>query len=181
MAFKKTPRQKFLPDYDSYLANNDMALPIGFGQTNSQPYTVQLMLGWLDPEVGDRILDVGSGSGWTTALLANLVGSTGRVYAVEAIPQLVGFGRNNCLKLGLRNVGFYQAGKRLGLPRFAPYDRILVSAAADDVPQELLNQLASGGKMVIPVKNDILEIEKAGDDIEIIAHPGFVFVPLIQP
>jgi protein-L-isoaspartate(D-aspartate) O-methyltransferase len=181
-AFAETPRRNFLPeDYLEY-ADVDNALPIGFGQTISQPYTVGLMLEWLEVAPGDKVLDVGSGSGWTTALLSHLTGSEGKVYAVEIIPELVEFGRSNNRRLGIKNASFYQAGRHYGLPKYAPYDRILVSAEAQSVPKELLDQLKPGGKMVIPVDYDILEIEKplAGEP-ETTAHNGFVFVPLVQP
>lgn len=180
-AFKRTPRAKFLPPDMAGLARFDNALPIGFGQTISQPTTVQLMLEWLEVEPGNKILDVGSGSGWTTALLSHLTGVGGHVYAVEIIPELVEFGRTNCARLGIKNVKVYQAGKDCGLPRFGPYERILVSAAAEEVPNELLDQLKVGGKMVIPVRHEILEIEKLGPDkYETTNHPGFVFVPLVK-
>lgn len=158
----------------------DAPLPIGYGQTISQPTTVEMMLGWLEPEPGNKVLDVGSGSGWTTALLAQLVGPTGMVYAVELIPELVEFGRQNVERLGIGNAKFYRTGKQLGLPKHAPYDRILVSAAAEELPKQLIEQLKPGGKLVVPVRNDILEIEKEKDgSYEQAVHPGFVFVPLI--
>jgi protein-L-isoaspartate(D-aspartate) O-methyltransferase len=160
----------------------DSPLPIGFGQTNSQPTTVRMMLDWLEVKPGNKILDVGSGSGWTTALLGKLSGPKGRVYAVEIVPELVAFGRANCERIGVTNARFYQAKKRLGLPRYAPYQRILVSAAAREVPKELLEQLAPAGKMVIPVNYDVLEIEKRPDgQVDTIPHGGFAFVPLINP
>ncbi|MBI5906854.1 protein-L-isoaspartate O-methyltransferase [Candidatus Saccharibacteria bacterium] len=180
-AFAKVKRAGFvLPDHPG-VADLDIALPIGFGQTISQPTTVRYMLEWLEPEPGNKILDVGSGSGWTTALLANIVGSKGMVYAVELIPELVDFGRDNCQRLGIKNARFYEAGSEYGLPRHAPYDRILVSAAAEEVPQSLVNQLKAGGKLVIPVRNDILVIEKTADgQLQTDTHPGFIFVPLID-
>lgn len=139
------------------------------------------MLEWLEVKPGNKILDVGSGSGWTTALLAYLTGPRGYVYAVEAVPELVVFGRQNCRKLHIKNAEFYQASKTYGLPSQAPYERILVSAAARRLPQELLAQLKTGGKMVIPVYNDILAIQKRpGGQIKTRTHPGFVFVPLVK-
>lgn len=158
----------------------DMAIPIGFGQTISQPSTVEMMLRWLEPEPGNKVLDVGSGSGWTSALLAHIVGPKGHIEAVEIVPELVEFGRENCRRAGIRNVRFHQAGGELGWGGGAPYDRILVSASAHELPKELLAQLRPGGKMVMPLHSDILEIEKAGEDIRINIHPGFVFVPLIH-
>lgn len=179
-AFKNVGRQDFLPENSKNLADVDAPIPIGFGQTNSQPSTVKMMLDWLEPQAGDKVLDIGSGSGWTTALLAYLVGSKGSVYAVEKIPELVEFGRHNCRRIGLTNVHFYEAGPAFGLPKFAPYDRILVSAASAELPQELLKQLNTDGIMVIPVKNSIFIINKTGEtDYEIIEKPGFAFVPLV--
>jgi protein-L-isoaspartate(D-aspartate) O-methyltransferase len=179
-AFKAMPRRKFLPPSSASFASFDMPLAIGFGQTNSQPFTVRSMLEWLDPQVGDKILDVGSGSGWSTALLAHLVGNRGKVYAVERVPELVEFGGANLARADIKNARVFEAGKIYGLPEFAPYDRILVSAAADKFPPELLDQLKTGGKMVIPVAEDILEItkQKSGKHT-IVTHPGFIFVPLL--
>lgn len=177
-AFTAIKRVNFVPDEYKDMANIDGPLPIGYGQTISQPTTVRLMLGWLDVRPGDKILDVGSGSGWTTALLSYLAGEKGRVYAVERIPELLEMGEKNCEKIAVTNVSFHPAGSQYGLEDFAPYSRILVSASADKLPEELLEQLKPGGKMVIPVQNEILEITK-GKTIKTTRHPGFVFVPLI--
>lgn len=180
-AFRKYRRQNFVPDEVRGAVDFDIALPIGFGQTISQPTTVLNMLGWLEAEPGDHVLDVGSGSGWTTALLSYIVGPHGKVYAVDIIPELVEFGRTNCENAGVKNATFYQASDSYGLPEHAPYDRILVSAAAQNLPTELLDQLKIGGKLVIPVRNDIVEITKTSQtayDTE--THPGYVFVPLVQ-
>src|SRR5665647_1698314 len=111
-AFKAVPRINFLRPEEKDQHELDVPLPIGSGQTNSQPSTVRQMLEWLDAQPGDKVLDVGSGSGWTTALLSSIVGSKGKVFAVEKIPELVEFGRNNCA--GARNVQFFQADKEYG-------------------------------------------------------------------
>lgn len=180
-AFEKVSRKYFVPEGLVSSVGIDAPLPIGFGQTISQPTTVRMMLEWLEPQPGNKVLDVGSGSGWTSALLAHLVGSRGKVFAVERIPELVHFGRQNVAKLNFRNVKFFKAGKKFGLQPHAPYDRILVSASASKLPQELLDQLKPDGKLVIPVGYDVLEIEKLPDGkIDTITHPGFVFVPLIK-
>lgn len=105
--FAKTPRENFLPEEYGGIAAIDSALPIGFGQTNSQPSTVARMLEWLEPQPGDKVLDVGCGSGWTTALLSRLVGPLGRVHAVELVPELVEFGRQNVERLGIKNASFH--------------------------------------------------------------------------
>jgi protein-L-isoaspartate(D-aspartate) O-methyltransferase len=179
-AFKTIERINFVPSGLEDQAGIDIPLPIGFGQTISQPSTVRMMLEWLDPQPGQRILDIGSGSGWTSALLSNMVGPKGKVYAVERIPTLIKMGRDNCLRIGTRNVEFFQARENLGLEQYSPYDRILVSAAAQVLPDKLLDQLNPGGKLIIPINNDILEISKSADgQYKTTTHPGFVFVPLL--
>lgn len=179
-AFQNVPREIFLPEEIRSQAHKDEALPIGYGQTNSQPYTVEKMLQWLELQPGDKVLDVGSGSGWTSALLAYVVGKEGHVYAVEKIPELVVFGRENCAQLGITNVTFFEASDTLGLPQHAPYNKILVSATTSTLRDEFVNQLSPGGKLVTPVRSTILEVTKTDkENLEIIQHPGFVFVPLV--
>ncbi len=179
-AFKAVDRRNFLPAELCSSFRVDAPLPIGFGQTNSQPSTVKMMLNWLDVKPSDKILDVGSGSGWTTALLAHITGPKGYVYAVERVPELVKYGRGNVKRTGFKNAGFFQAGSKIGLPEYAPYNRILVSAAAPKLPEELINQLKVGGKLVIPIKHDILEISRTDNNsMDVTVHPGFVFVPLL--
>lgn len=180
-AFKDAPRRNFLPEEVRSSADLDIPLPIGSGQTNSQPSTVAIMLRWLDVEPGDKVLDVGSGSGWTSALLASLTGRRGKVHAVELLRELLEFGRDNCRRLNIKNVRFHQAGKDFGWSQEAPYDRILVSAAADDMPEELLDQLKAPGRMVVPVRNTVYVIDKdeKGNMTER-EEPGFMFVPLLR-
>lgn len=179
-AFENVRRKDFVPYFLRHQAEIDMPLPIGHEQTISQPTTVRRMLYWLDTQPGDKVLDIGSGSGWTSALLLQLVGPTGKVYAVEKIPELLKFGQDNCEKLGIHNIQFFLAGQDYGLPEYSPYDRILVSASAKKLPEVLLDQLTVGGKLVIPVNNDILEITKTSDtDRTTQTHPGYVFVPLV--
>lgn len=179
-AFQEMNRADFVPKDLSDKVTIDAPLPIGYGQTISQPSTVRHMLSWLDAKVGDTVLDVGSGSGWATALLASIVGSKGKVYAVERIPELVRFGQENCRRAGVKNALFFQAEDTYGLLEHAPYERILVSASAQVLPKELLSQLKVNGTLVIPVQNDILEINKiSNSEYESTVHSGFVFVPLI--
>lgn len=179
-AFQKIDRSNFVPSYLQSQADIDAPLPIGFGQTISQPTTVRLMLGWLEAKPGEKILDIGSGSGWTSALLSQIVGPKGSVFAVERVPELVKFGRDNCSKENIKNVKFFQASDAFGLLQASPYDRILVSASAKRFPKELLDQLNISGKLVIPIQNDILEITKISDQkYKTKTHSGFVFVPLI--
>lgn len=179
-AFSKFDRADFVPEDMRKFAHSDVALPIGYSQTISQPTTVALMLEWLDAQLGDIVLDVGSGSGWSAALLSYIVGPKGRVYAVERIPELVEFGRDNAENAGVRNASFHQAIDGYGLPEHGPFDRILVSAAADRLPKSLIKQLKPGGKLVIPVHYDILEVTKnKSGQVKSKAHPAFVFVPLL--
>lgn len=180
-AFVAMPRRHFLPERAKRYANVNVPVSIGYGQTNSQPYTVELMLEWLQVEPGNRVLDVGSGSGWTTALLAHLVGPKGQVAGVEQVPELVEFGRQNCRSRGLLNTTFHQAKRYvLGWPPTAPYDRILVSATASEMPKDLLRQLKPGGKMIIPINDDVVEVEKDEEGaIEATHHRGFIFEPLV--
>lgn len=178
-ALKKVRREDFvLPEHlsEAYL---DTPLPIGQGQTISQPYVVAFMLELLDPKASDKVLDLGSGSGWTTALLAELV-PEGKVYGVERIPELVALGKENLAKYQYRNAKILPSKKGLGLPAQAPFQKILASAAAEEMPAELLRQLAPGGRMVVPIGNSIWKIDK-GENGEVHKEEfsGFVFVPLL--
>jgi len=178
-AFRAIDRARFMPKElksDAYL---DTALPIGAGQTISQPTVVAYCLEWLQVRQGDRVLDVGSGSGWTTALLAHLTGPAGLVIGVERIPELALFGSKNLGTYAFAHARIEQAGRGLGRPSAAPFDRILVSAAADEIPDALIKQLKDGGRMVIPIQNTICVVGRSGDRSNIVCHEGFVFVPLI--
>jgi protein-L-isoaspartate(D-aspartate) O-methyltransferase len=176
-AFDATPRRDFLPRAVRRRASYDGPLGIAAGQTNSQPRTVDDMLRLLDVHPGQRVLDVGSGSGWTTALLAHLVGPTGSVLGVELEPELVSFGSANLGRTGRRWATIREAAPGvLGDPEGAPYDRILVSAMADTLPQELVDQLADDGVMVVPVDGTMLRVRKPGPVVT--AHGRYRFVPL---
>ncbi len=152
---------------------------IGHGQTNSQPRTVEAMLRLLDVRPGQRVLDVGSGSGWSTALLAHLTGDTGEVLGVEIERDLVDFGAAN-LAATHQSWASIRAAEPgvLGLPDHAPYDRILVSAEPRTLPDELVQQLGDGGRMVIPVNGTMLLVTRTGEDVEVTQHGGYRFVPL---
>lgn len=178
-AFEEVDRRDFVALNYRESADLDIPLPIGSGQTISQPSTVKMMLEWLDAHPGEKVLDVGCGSGWTTALLAHIVGPKGKVYAVERIVKLKKFGQKNCRRAGIKNAHFFLTGSELGLPEEAPFDRILVSAAAEKIPVELINQLEINGKLVMPVGDSIFEIRKTKSGLKTTPHQGFAFVPLI--
>lgn len=178
-ALRAIDRGRFVPDESAEAAYLDTALPIGFGQTISQPLVVAYCLERLAVRRGDRVLDVGSGSGWTTALLAHLVGPTGLVIGLERIPELVSFGSKNLSRYSFRNARIERAGDALGLAEAAPFDRILVSAAAESLPEDLARQLAEGGRMVIPIRNAVCAVERIGGAFSKTCREGFVFVPLI--
>lgn len=180
-AFTEVRRFHFVPKGMKPMANLDIPIPIGYGQTNSQPTTVRLMLEWLDAKKGHKVLDLGSGSGWTASLLGHIVGKKGTVYAVEKIPQLVDYGRQNSHSANIFNAEFFEAGKDYGLPAHAPFDRILVSANAEKFPEILLEQLKVGGKIVVPVQGTVYEVTKMPKGkLKTREHPGFVFVPLVK-
>lgn len=177
-AFAATPRAGFLPRLARGRAAHDGPILIGRGQTCSQPRTVEAMLRLLAVRTGDRVLDVGAGSGWTTALLAHLTGPTGEVVGVELEPELVAFGRGNLAAAGRPWARIEQAVPgALGWPDGAPYDRVLVSAEARELPAALVAQLTEDGRMVAPVSGTMLLVE-GRDGRRVTEHGGYRFVPL---
>ena len=178
-AFDAIPREGFLRRGERRRATYDGPLPIGEGQTNSQPRTVANMLRLLDVAPGQSVLDVGSGSGWTTALLAHLVGPTGSVLGVELEPSLVRFGSENLARTGQPWATIRAATPGvLGVPDHAPYDRILVSAEPATLPQQRVDQLGDGGRLVIPVRGTMTLVTRDGDETTETHHGSYRFVPL---
>ena len=178
-AMSAVDRRAFLPPDQLRFAHADLPLRIGHGATCSQPSTVAAMLELLDPHPGDKVLDVGSGSGWTTALLAHLVAPGGSVLGVELVPELVKTGARNLDAAGVAHARIELAVPgRVGRAEDAPFDRILVSAEARHVPDALVHQLADGGRMVIPVRGHLLAVDRDGDEIRSEQHGSVSFVPL---
>ncbi len=176
-AFAEVPRTRHLPLDQQQYAGLDRALPIGHGQTNSQPTTVRNMLVALDVHPGHRVLDVGSGSAWTTALLAHLVGPTGEVVGVERVPELVDWGRANLAAAGMPWARIVAADpQQLGAPELGPYDRVLVSAMADGIPEQLLRQLTPEGILVVPARGQLWRVAADGQ-ARSLGH--YAFVPLL--
>jgi len=183
-AFRKIKRADFMPENMKDLAEVDEAMPIGQGQTISQPKVVAFMLELLEPKAGEKILDVGSGSGWTSALLSEIVGDKGRVVSLELIPELKEFGEKNAAKYGFVEKGtaqFICCDGSKGYEEESPFDKILASAAARRVPEAWKKQLKVGGRIVAPINSSIfLFVKKSENEMEEKEYPGFIFVPLIE-
>jgi protein-L-isoaspartate(D-aspartate) O-methyltransferase len=183
-AFKKVDRYDFVIDYlknDAYLNN---PLGIGFGQTISQPLTVAFMLELLQPQEGNRILDIGSGSGWQMALLSEIVGVKGKVFGIEIISELYEFGKKNFKHYDYQQKGIAElilGDGSHGLSDKAPFDRIISAAATEELMEEWKRQLKVGGRIVWPMKESLwLGIKKSETEFEIKEFPGFLFVPLVK-
>jgi len=179
-AMRKVPRHLFVPDNEQRNAYADYPLPIGWGQTISAPHMVAIMCDLLDIQDGMKVLEIGGGSGYHAAVMAMLAGS-GHVYTVERIEALALFARDNLKKANVKNVTVIVEDGSLGLPGFAPYDRISVAAASPEILDTLTDQLKTGGKLVIPVGKYYQELYLVTktDGIKKEAKGGVVFVPLV--
>ncbi|HDL09790.1 MAG TPA: protein-L-isoaspartate(D-aspartate) O-methyltransferase [Candidatus Omnitrophica bacterium] len=179
-AMLNVPRHVFVPANFQKLAYSDQPLPVGEGQTISQPYMVAVMTASLDPQPHDRVLEIGTGSGYQAAILAELCRE---VYTVERIPQLSIRAQEIIRNLGYKNVFFKIGDGSEGWPEFAPYDKIIVTAGAPQIPQPLIQQLKLGGRMVIPVGDRLTQelklIYKHQEGVKIEDVCGCVFVPLL--
>ena len=147
-ALRKVPRHLFVPEQQVSTAYEDSPLPIGYGQTISQPYIVAYMTQVIRPAANQRVLEVGTGSGYQAAVLAEIIDS---VYTIEIIKELAAEARSRLTKLGYQNVKVRNADGYYGWKEFAPFDAIVVTAASEHIPPPLIEQLKEGGKMIIPV------------------------------
>ena len=183
-ALRKVPREEFVPRSLMDEAYIDTPLPIGSGQTISAPHMVAMMVEALDLRPGQKVLEVGGGSGYHAAVTAELVSPGGHVFTVERLPELVEFARDNITRTGYSDsVTVILSDGSVGLPSEAPFDRIFVACGAPAVPEPLKSQLKDGGLMLVPVGGrmyqDLVRIERRGDRYIREDLGGCVFVPLV--
>ena len=183
-AMRKVPRERFLPDRLKKDAYVDSPLPIGEGQTISAPHMVAIMAEKLDLFPGCKVLEIGAGSGYHAAVVAEMIMPGGHVFTIERIAPLAKFAEENLRAAGYADtVSVIVADGSKGLPEEAPFDRIFVACGAPEVPAPLTDQLSDGGKMLVPVGGrlyqDLVKVEKRGDKLLKESHGGCVFVPLI--
>lgn len=179
-AFMEIPRENFIGDNPLSDAYHDHPLPIGFGQTISQPTTVMLMLQLLNLESTHTVLEIGGGSGYNAAIMSKLAGE---VVSVEIIPELVKFAKENLSRSNISNVTMIHSDGKAGYAKKAPYDRIIVTACAKEVPDDLFAQLKTGGVLLAPVGNIfsctmMRFLKREDNDFETSEHGLFSFVPL---
>ena len=176
-AFEKIDRKKFLPECEKASAYEDTPLPIGYEQTISQPYTIAFMLSHLELKNKQKILEVGSGSGYVLELI-NHISKDSKIFGIERIKELVESSRG---KLNpYKNIKIIHGNGSKGLEDEAPFDRILVSACSEEIPEKLVNQLKLKGILVASVKNSIIVLKRKNLENKIKEYPGFRFVPLIE-
>ena len=181
-AFRNIPRHEFVPSSELDYAYYNEPLPIKKNQTISQPAVVSRMTEWLDVRQGQKVLEIGTGSGWQTAILSYLVGN-GTIYSVEIKPELAKFAQENLKKLGINNVSIILSDGSLGYSKASPYDRIMITAACTEIPLPLLDQLADDGLLIAPVgdsSQSLVLLQKTRKGIiEIKNESHYVFVPLL--
>ena len=180
-AMVRVPRHSFMHESEQRFAYADNPLSIGEGQTISAPHMVAIMCNLLELEPGQKVLEVGGGCGYHAAVMAELVRPGGHIYTIERIPSLGEFARKNLAKTGYEDVTVIIEDGSLGLPSLAPFDRISVACSAPEVPDVLVEQLAAGGKMVIPVGRYMQELYLVTklNGVKKEAMGGVVFVPLV--
>ena len=176
-AFEKIKREDFIPPQYKALAYEDIALLLEGGATISQPYTIAFMLSLLELKRGQKILEIGSGSGYVLALISEII-LDGEIYGLEIIKSLAEKSKNLLKKD--KSIKIINQDGSNGLSEHAPFDRILVSASAEELPLNLYAQLKNNGILVAPIKESIFQIKEQNSKIKLKEFPGFVFVPLIQ-
>lgn len=176
----RIPREKFIPAENQHLSYEDIPLPIGYNQTISQPFIIAMMTASLELKGTEKVLEVGTGSGYQAAILAGLAQ---RVITVERVSELAESAKRTLDSLGYQNVEIHLAGQALGWEQDAPYDAIIVTAAAPKVPKELIEQLVTGGRMVVPVGSrhlqDLKKITRHQKGYSMESLGGCRFVALI--
>ena len=181
-AMEQVPRELFVPQDSRHMAYLDLPLSIGEGQTISQPYVVAMMTEAMELSGGDRVLEIGTGSGYQTAILSALT-PRGRVISMERVPALMQQARQRLQELGYRNVEVQLAGSLLGCPSKGPYDAIIVTAAAPRLPESLISQLAIGGRLVIPVgtlsQQELVQARRTDEGLSLRVLGPCRFVPLL--
>lgn len=180
-AMESVPRHLFVPDYLRNQAYEDHPLSIGHGQTISAPHMVAIMCDLLDLKRGQKALEIGAGSGYHAAVMAELVGKEGHVYTIERFESLVRFAKDNLRKARYSNVTVFPGDGSVGLPRYKPYDRICVTCASPDIPRPFIEQMKTNGKMVIPMNNlfQYLYVVEKKNGIKKHKKMGVAFVPLV--
>ena len=184
-AFSKVRREDFVPEELENQTYEDTPLPIGHGQTISQPYTIAVMLSELELKKSQNVLEVGSGSGYVLALISEIIGKSGKVSGVEIVSELAASSKQALALENYKNVEVYNRNGSNGLPEKAPFDRILISAACREVPKKLLNQLKDSGILLTPkgprFEQTLVVIQRKGDEFKTIREiPGFIFVPFVE-
>ena len=178
-AFRAVDRKDFVLPQDEAGAYEDRPLSIGYGATISQPTTVAIMLEKLQPKTGDKILEIGTGSGYLTALLARTVGESGEIFSVEYIAELKEFAGPNLKKYNFKNINLFTGDGKKGLIDFAPFDKITSSASGDEIPKAWKSQLKIGGRIVAPLGGNLVVSDRISKrKFKEEKHPGFIFVPL---
>lgn len=153
-AFKEINRESFVPPEQKDYAYSDIALPIGYESTISQPTTIMIMLQSLELKPNQKVLEIGTGSGYTASLMSKIIEPKGKIYTIDIVPELIEFAKNNLKKENIKNVELFCRNGKEGLNEKAPFDRILVNAASKEIPQELIKQLKINGILVIPIGPD---------------------------
>ncbi len=181
-ALQNIPRHEFVPESELEYAYDNEPLPIMKNQTISQPEVVTRMTEWLDVKNGQNILEIGTGSGWQSAILSYLVGS-GTIYSIERHPELAKFAQENLKKLKIDNVHVILGDGTLGYSQASPYDRIIITAACTEIPLPILDQLSENGHIIAPVgdsSQSLVLLQKTSKGIvEIKNQSKYVFVPLV--